>query len=619
MGLNYIAARSIHELKRRTGYLKKKFSPNIVLPDKFISLSEWRKSGVHFFFDHKDALTLPRTQFPELKKFYDNFVDGKLPYFYGELLSVGKDYDWLTNPKTGYQYPVTKHWTELNDFDSKSGDIKYVWEKSRFCYLYYLIRYDYHFEHDLSELVFSEILSWIKANPLNYGPNYICSQEISLRILNWTFALHYYKHSKNLTEEIFNTIIRSIYGQIKHVYANIHFSLKTVRNNHALTETLTLYLMGLLYPFFPEAQLWREKGKRWFEQEINYQIYDDGSYLQFSMNYHRVVIQLLTWALFLSKANNDSFNPVVYEKAQKSLNFLLSFMDRNSGWLPNYGSNDGALFFKLSEGHYRDYRPQLNALHYALSGTHLFNDRTILEDVYWYTGQSNGKFQEVNIPRLARFDAGGFYGMRENDGLTFIRCGKHKDRPAQADNLHLDIWYKGKNILHDSGTFQYNTDPDLSEYFMGTTGHNAVMLGNYHQMLKGPRFIWFYWTQAIDAELSETEDQYIFFGSIKSFTYLNKNIVYQRKVIKEKDKAVWQVEDKIIHKPDLPLIQLWHVFKEDEKRLQIKATDESGDEIKPEIKKGWYSSYYGLKEETLLITFKTSSNKIKTIIKINET
>ncbi len=33
-------------------------------------------------------------------------------------------------------------------------------------------------------------------------------------------------------------------------------------------------------------------GKYWFEQEIAYQVYADGSFLQFSMNYHRVVVQL---------------------------------------------------------------------------------------------------------------------------------------------------------------------------------------------------------------------------------------------------------------------------------------------------------------------------------------
>ncbi len=618
MGWDYIRTRSIYELQKKSGYLKHKFPGKIAYGDHLITLDEWRKSQPRFFFEHKETLTIPKKEFKELKEFYENFKEGKLPYFSGELLSVGKDYDWVTNPKTGYRFDITKHWSELNEFSAQSGDIKYVWEKSRFSYLYSLIRYDYHFGQDLAKTVFSEITSWIKANPLNYGPNYICSQEISLRLLNWTFALHYYKYSEHLTDALFKQILYSIYGQLKHVYANINFSRKTVRNNHAITETLTLYLLGMLYPFFPESKLWREKGKAWFEEEIDYQIYDDGSYLQFSMNYHRVVVQLLTWALFLAKLNKDTFSSTVYEKAEKTLTFLFSFLDEQTGWLPNYGANDGALFFKLNSKHYRDYRPQLNALNYALHQTHLFADPEIQEDVFWYGGEKAAKVNEKTLPILLRYDTGGFYGIKEKNTLTFIRCGKHKDRPAHADNLHLDIWHNGKNFLHDSGSFQYNTEPSLVEYFTGTQGHNTVMLGNNHQMLKGPRFIWFYWSQAEYAELTETDDAYLFKGAIKAFAYLGKNIIHERLVKKKKDQPVWLVEDTVQHDTALPMRQLWHVFEKYKEMIRFKTIDGNGQELQPIITQGWYSSLYGVKEPTLIIEFKTATKKIETTIKINE-
>src|SRR6185312_9633867 len=118
--------------------------------------------------------------------------------------------------------------------------------------------------------------SWIKANPINQGPNYRCSQEISLRVLNWTFALYYYRNSSKLTEDIFNQIQFAVFWQIQHIFQNIDFSRIAVRNNHAITETLTLYLTGLLYPQFPGSKKWRENGKRWFEEEVAYQIYEDG-------------------------------------------------------------------------------------------------------------------------------------------------------------------------------------------------------------------------------------------------------------------------------------------------------------------------------------------------------
>ncbi len=618
MGWEYVLYRSKYEFLKKSGLLKRKFPSSYRHENFNITLEAWRKLEAGFFFNDKWSIQFPKTPYPELKKYFDDFNQGKFQFFDGEVLFIGKNYDWLTHPKTGYRYDISKHWSELNEFSLETGDIKYVWEKSRFSYLYSLIRFDYHFEQDLSKLIFSEIESWLKANPLNYGPNYICSQEISLRILNWTFALYYYKNSDYLNDRLFSEILLSIYGQAMHVFNNINFSRKTVRNNHAITETLTLYLLGLLFPFFPQADLWREKGKQWFEQEIDYQIYDDGSYLQFSMNYHRVVIQLLTWAILLAQKNNDTLSPIVFEKAEKSLKFLISFMDKQTGWLPNYGSNDGALFFKLNRQHYRDYRPQLNALHYALYGTHLFDELQLQEDVYWYGGDSSVKVNNLQQPKLVRYEAGGFYGMRDPESLTFIRCGKHKDRPAHADNLHLDIWYKSKNILHDSGTFQYNTDPPMLHYFTGTKGHNTIMLGDYDQMLKGPRFIWFYWTQAVTAHLFEDEKQYVFEGRIKAFTYLDKTITHQRTVKKIKNKPLWYIRDTVYHHTGLPIIQLWHVFQTYKKSLKIEATDEFGNVLKPIITQGWASSLYGLKEPTILILFKTEQKIINTKIEIME-
>ena len=83
------------------------------------------------------------------------------------------------------------------------------------------------------------------------------------------------------------------------------------------------------------------------------------------MNYHRVLIQLLTIAISISDKNGDKLSEDIYENAHKALNFLYQCQDEVSGWMPNYGSNDGALFFPLSNADYRDYRPQLDVLKQA--------------------------------------------------------------------------------------------------------------------------------------------------------------------------------------------------------------------------------------------------------------
>lgn len=614
MGWKYIAFRSVYELNRRTGRLKKRF-PEAPAMTRFLSLDSWKKQDVKFFFNSREELTVPRRPEASIASRYEEIRQGKLSFFNGKVVDLGLDNNWMKNPDSGFVYDANKHWSEINDYSKEAGDIKFVWEKARFAYLYDIIRYDYHFNEDCSVHVLNDILSWIKANKINCGPHYKCSQEISLRVLNWTFALHYYRNSKHLTDAVFDQIQHAIYWQLHHVYENINFSRIAVRNNHAITETLALYLGGLLYSAFPEAATWKENGRKWFIQEILYQIYPDGTYLQFSMNYHRVVVQLLTWAFRLAKLNGEDFPAKVRERAKKSLHFLRSCMNDSDGNLPNYGANDGALFFRLNNQQYRDYRPQLQALAVMLDTELAFPE--IYEDVYWYgEGVDTNRQLPVQVQNgLFSYPDGGYYVCREEDALTFLRCGNHRDRPSQADNLHLDIWYKGKNILIDAGSYKYNTDEQTLRYFMGTASHNTVMLEDFDQMEKGPRFIWYNWTQCKNAVLYETREEYVWEGSISAFHHAGPDISHRRVVRKKKGEPFWRVEDYIINKPStMKMYQLWHTTLPE--AISWKSMDVDGRTIQAEERRGAYSSLYGLKEKSHEIVFTTERHGIITEISL---
>ena len=620
MGWRYTFFRARFELMRRTGLLKRNF-PASPAYEQHISLGQWRDQSAVFFFSGRESLTFPRNPTPELKDAFNNIKNGKLLLFNSILTDLGKNYDWVTNPDSGHRYDITKHWTEIADYSKEAGDIKFVWEKSRFSYLYDIIRFDYHYDDDCSAIVFADILSWIKSNPVNLGPNYRCSQEMSLRVLNWTFALYYYRNSPSLTDEVFNQVQYAIYWHMDHVYKNIDFSRIAVRNNHAITESLALYLAGLFFPSMPGADVWKKNGKKWFEEEIAYQVYEDGTFLQFSMNYHRLVVQLLTWGIALSEKNNERFDDVVYKRASSSLIFLRTCMVEENGWLPNYGANDGALFFRLSTAHYRDFRPQLQ----ALAG--LFNVNTgqeNFEEIDWYGIRKEHTDSLKVFDGMHSFIKGGYYIIREPQTLTFIKCGSYKDRPSQADNLHLDVWYRGENILLDAGSYKYNTDAKTMRYFSGTESHNTVMAnlhGDQDQMLKGGRFIWYYWSQCKEAVLRDNGDSYFFEGVISAFTYIDPKITHKRSVVKKKGLPVWVVVDDLHGPLGMLTKQLWHFPAESINKIFIEANevdDEGNDRLKlsPQIAEGWHSSLYGQKERSIENIFIAEDKIIETTIKI---
>jgi len=623
MGLRYVAFRIWYLLQMKTGLLKIRF-PKYVNQSKFGSLAEWRNSSAIFF--QKDDQHLRELfhshNFETLRGRVLNIHATKFQFFSSATFTMN---DWHTNPETGYKYNKNQHWSKITDFSTEAGDIKYVWEKSRFSFLYDLIRYDFHFQQDQSRLVFVQIQSWINSNPVNSGPNWKCSQEITLRVLNWTFALQYYKNSPNLTEATFDQITNSIHQQMQHVESNINFSRIAVRNNHAMTETLGLYLTGLLYPFFPSSARWKEKGRKWFEEEIAYQIYADGTFLQFSMNYHRVVVQLLTWAIFLAESNGERWSNTVYDRARKSVYFLRSCQDNKTGWLPNYGNNDGALFFPLTESHFRDFRPQLAALANLLEMDLDYESGLWEEEMLWFQAEDkvqrteHGKESDLQCPRTFTFSQGGYHILRDTDTISFLRCGGYKDRPFQSDNLHLDIWVDGENILHDSGSYKYNTEERWTRYFMGTAGHNTVMLGDHDQMQKRKGFIWNNWVEKANGKWGTEEGGKfaVFDGEFEGFRSLGKGIKHRRKVKKMIGQLSWVIEDWIENAPEeIIMNQLWHLSDIFFERYKIEAFDDAGDKITASESLGWYSDFYGQKQESRQITFSSNKRYIKTIVEI---
>ena len=383
-----------------------------------------------------------------------------------------------------------------------------------------------------------------------------------------------------------------------------------VRNNHAITESLTLYLMGLLFPDMPGARKWKINGKRWFEQEIEYQIEEDGSFIQDSMNYHRVVIQLLSYAISIADVHKEKFGNIVYERAYKSLNFLFQCPDPSNGWLPNYGANDGALFFPLSTADYRDFRPQLDALHSLLTGKPLYS--FFLEDALWLGHSVQGFRKAFPIIEkqygIVKFEKSGYYLIREPDTLSFIRCGLFK-KNGSTDQLHLDVWYQGKNLMIDGGSYLYNTTPELSKFFSGTESHNTIMLDDKDQMLKGPRFMWFYPPKLKAVSFEELTGVFRFKGEVFCFSYLGENISVERTICKRKGILEWMVTDVVKNKPEgVTMRQLWHTASD--ARVVFVS-----DGVEKRSKK-WHSTYYGTKDECEQIEFDTLLNQITTTIKI---
>lgn len=616
-GVKYLILRLIYETLKKAGVLKYFFPTKLSLNRDYPNLTRWRNEySDRFFIPGREKFDLKGLKKSDLLRDQTEMIlDEKILFFFNEWKKLGFNEEWNVHPVSGYKYPVV-HWTKIPIYSKEIGDIKYVWEKSKFSYLLYIIRNDAINKEDHSEFVFQEIDRWIESNPPNIGPQYVCSQEISIRLLNWIFALFFYQNSIHLTDNVFNKLIASIEIQLDHIYNNIFFSKNFVRNNHAITETLTLYLVSSYFPFLKNSVKYKSKGKKWFEKEVKFQIFKDGSDSQYSFNYHRVKIQLFSWALATAKINNDSFDLGTITRMRKSVEFLYQMMaNYKEGLLPNFGANDGSIYFKLNDNDYQNYHPQL----YALSRLLNYNlpsklcSGLIKEDLIWFSQKIRTlKTEKVELKELAIYPDGGYIQYKKDENVLLFKTPQYKFRVGQDDYMHIDLWINGKNYLKDSGSFSYSAEPALVQFFNGALGHNTVTIKGYNHLLKGDNFIWLYKPVKQELKYELKDDKLKICSKMKVFYPFR--YVLMREILYNINNLDLQVVDCIMETKfkKIELEQIWNLDKK--LNLKITAFDNDNNLIDNTIMEGYHSKYYGTYEKGNKMVFLSGSNKIKTII-----
>jgi asparagine synthase (glutamine-hydrolysing) len=261
---------------------------------------------------------------------------------------------------------------------------------------------------------------------------------------------------------------------------------------------MALFVAGARLPHHPRSRVWSRDGRKLFEQEILRQFAPDGSYSQNSTNYHRLALKLgIIYVLVGERAGQEPSNAVI-ERLRKAARFLRNMMDDETGWLPNYGANDGANVMALSSCDYRDFRPVLQLAAIVLDGRRIFDKGPWDEEAAWLCGENLDNYPlESSASESMRAIDGGYYCIRQETDFAFIRCHSYTSRPAHADMLHFDLWRDGHNLLADSGSYQYY-DPkrDWGVHFASTAAHNTLIVDGQDQMSRLGTFLWGSWTRS---------------------------------------------------------------------------------------------------------------------------
>ena len=238
----------------------------------------------------------------------------------------------------------------------------------------------------------------------------------------------------------------------------------SAEGNHLLFEAQRMIYAGVFFPEFKEAVSWRESGIKILNRLIEKQVYEDGGQYELDLGYHAACADIFQKALFMAESNgfHNEF-PQSYIKTVE--NMIVFFLNLN---FPDY------TYPCFSDASRKNTRDRFR------NWTKLFPDNEQIR--YFATLGKEGKAPD-NLSK--GFLTSGFFtfrnGWNKDATIMMIKAGPKGEWHCQPDNGTFELWFNGKNLFPDSGSYVYGGDKEVAKlrnWFRQTAVHNTLTLNN---------------------------------------------------------------------------------------------------------------------------------------------
>ena len=262
------------------------------------------------------------------------------------------------------------------------------------------------------------VATWIEAHPPRNGDAWH-PYPLSTRIGNWVASLTL------LPELASPELSRSLWRQLRRLQRNVE---DDVLGNHVIRNARSLVLGGTAFGAAPPVR----QGIELLRRELREQVLPDGGHYERSPSYHLVVLRDL---LEIQAASPHSW--------------LGEAIERMRGFAAGLQRPDGVAA--------------------------LFNDGTV-------------DAPQLELPEppegLAVFPDSGFVVVREGPLWLAFRCGPSAPdflpAHAHADALSFQLWWRGRPVVIDPGTYTYEPGADR-DWFRSTRAHSTVRVDGRDQ------------------------------------------------------------------------------------------------------------------------------------------
>lgn len=502
---------------------------------------------------------------------------------------LGAEIDWSLDFKSGRRWPL-RHYLLIQPFFFDHSDIKVPWELSRCQHLPLLAAaYRLSGERRYLEEIGAQLEHWIEANPVEMGPNWLCTMDVAIRAANWVAALVIC--AEQVSDEAW--MERAAESLLLHGrFIRSHLETAEARTNHYLSDVAGLIIVAALFAEGEEGAAWGRWAASELVAEMEHQVREDGCGHEASIPYHRLVSELFICGTQAGESLcAETFPPWYRERLGRMLDFTAAYT-RSEGLAPQIGDNDDGRFLPLGEYGRTDFRSHL----------HLFR-------------QASRPYQPPDHSQA--FPKGGYYTMRHGDLYVLVRCGDTGvygvGGHAHNDQLSFELCCGPTPLIEDPGTGTYYEDEAERLRFRSTAFHATLSIdgGEQNPLPPWPRFPLGNRSRAEAISWEQGEKSTAFSGRHHGFESLPAPAVHERRLELDADRRELTIVDTVssaaAHQLDwaFPLGKCEDVSIRDgvavaefgSVRLSIAAP---GVELR--VADGLYSPAYGVKEPRSFVT-----------------
>lgn len=309
-----------------------------------------------------------------------------------------------------------------------------------------------------------QYIDWIRKNPYTgdeenrrfaWRP-----LEVSHRLQDQPIQMQLFIDSPAFTAEFLTEFLVNYHRHAEHIMGNW-----SQQGNHLLFEAQRMICAGSFFPEFKRAEEWRTSGVNILNREIGVQVYEDGGQYELCPHYHLASIEIFIKAL--EDADLNGFRDVFPQSYIDTVEKMIMFYANIS--YPDYTNpcfSDARLVSKK------------NMISSYKQWSKIFPENQAIK--YWATEGAEGSLPEhLSVGYLNS----GFFVFRNGWDEECIQMIVKAGPPAfwhnQPDNGTFEMWYDGRILFQDSGSYVYGGDKsvmDQRNYFRSTAVHNTLVL-----------------------------------------------------------------------------------------------------------------------------------------------